>query len=110
MAQGHLIVTDSRTRCIATVTTQSVHAESVSTLARIVDSLAAEVPIEQTVLVGRTEEVVTDLSHDATLLVLGVHGDTRLRTGLALSATTQHCINHAACPVIVIPPARRFTD
>ncbi len=114
MAQGHLVLTNNRTRCIATVTTQSVHAEYTLKLAHIVDSLGTDVTIEQTVLVGRSEDVLTQLSHDAALLVLGAHGDTRLRTGLTLGATTQHCINHAACPIVIIPAAQatasEFTD
>lgn len=103
MAQGHMIVPTGSRRGIATVTTQSVHADCVNTLTRIVGSLNTTVPIKQTVLVGRAEEVLADLAHDSTLLVLGAHGDSRLLTGLTLGATTLYCLRHATCPVVVIP-------
>jgi nucleotide-binding universal stress UspA family protein len=51
---------------------------------------------------GATVDVLTAASTDAQLLVLGSHGHGRLFEA-ALGTVSQHCVRHAACPVVIIP-------
>jgi nucleotide-binding universal stress UspA family protein len=56
-------------------------------------------------VVGQPAQVLVQESRDADLLVVGSRGLGGLKSAL-LGSVGQQCIHHAACPVVVIPPAR----
>lgn len=103
LPQGHIVIRDGAQSGVAVVTTQSVHEDRVSRLADIIGKVDTDILVDQVVAVGPAEEVLVDMSRDAALLVLGSHGDSRVLTGLTLGAVAAHCIQQAACPVVVIP-------
>ena len=61
-----------------------------------------EVRVTPRVVEGRTASVLIDASKDADLLVLGTRGHGGFE-GMLLGSVSQHCVNHAACPVVVVP-------
>ena len=76
----------------------------------LVDAAVAELEVDapevtRTALPGAAALTLIDLSADADLLVVGSHGRTGLRR-LLLGSVASACVQHAACPVVVI----RFPD
>lgn len=53
---------------------------------------------------GVPERVLVSLAEDADLLVVGDHGHGHL-AGFVLGSVSHHVIQHARCPVVVIPHA-----
>ena len=51
---------------------------------------------------GNAARVVLDVAEGADLIVLGSRGLGGF-AGLLLGSVTQHVVNHADCPVVVIP-------
>jgi len=75
-------------------------------LDRVVDDALAELeveapPVTRTAVPGGAVMTLIDVSADADLLVVGSHGRTGLRK-LLLGSTASACVQHAACPVVVI--------
>jgi len=64
------------------------------------------VPVQQQVIEGEPGKTLVAASAEATLLVLGSHGHSRLFQALVGSVTAE-CVRHAACPVVIIPPVHR---
>ncbi|MFB9236541.1 universal stress protein [Plantactinospora siamensis] len=62
----------------------------------------APVPVSAEVVEGRPADVLTAAARDATLLVLGSHGHSRIRHTV-LGSVSEECVRKAACPVVVIP-------
>jgi len=58
--------------------------------------------LDAEVLPGGAADVLVAASADAQLLVLGSHGHGRLFEAV-LGTVAQHCVQYAACPVVVIP-------
>ncbi len=54
---------------------------------------------------GSAAQVLTEASADAAMLVVGSHGHSGIAEALHSSVSTT-CVRHAACPVVVVPPAR----
>ncbi|AHH96991.1 universal stress protein [Kutzneria viridogrisea] len=63
---------------------------------------APAVPVREVLLPGWAPEVLEERSRYAELLVLGRRGYTRL-TGKLLGSVTAHCVQHAHCPVAIVP-------
>ncbi|WP_343602552.1 universal stress protein [Mycobacterium sp.] len=61
------------------------------------------VPITVSAVRGRPAEVVIEASQSADLLVVGTRGRGAF-TGMLLGSVSQHCVQHAACPVVVVRP------
>jgi nucleotide-binding universal stress UspA family protein len=60
-----------------------------------------EVPVEESVIPGHPAQVLIDASQHAALLVVGSRGHGTF-AGTLLGSVSQHCVQHAACPVVVI--------
>lgn len=69
----------------------------------VVERLAAEHPgiqVHAHVVEGRPGDVLVEASRHAALLVVASRGHGSL-SGLMLGSVSQHCVTHAACPVVV---------
>ena len=75
------------------------------TVAAVRDQL--DHPAEVTIRVdeGHPVRVLMDAARTAQLLVLGSRGHGTF-TGILLGSVSRHCVQHAPCPVVVIPPPR----
>jgi nucleotide-binding universal stress UspA family protein len=60
------------------------------------------VEITTRVVQGHPAEVMVEVSTGARLLVLGSRGHSTF-AGILLGSVSQHCVQHAPCPVVVIP-------
>lgn len=65
-----------------------------------------EVCVTRTIVAGRPADVLVQRSREADLLVVGTRGHGGF-AGLLLGAVGLHAVTHAACPVAVVPNARR---
>jgi nucleotide-binding universal stress UspA family protein len=67
-----------------------------------------EVPVGTRVLEGHPAQVLTEATRDADLLVVGSRGHGAF-AGKLLGSVSQHCVQHARCPVVVVrsPDAAR---
>ncbi len=64
---------------------------------------APAVPVQVRVLRGAATDVLADASDGATLLVVGRRGHSGLAELLRLGSTATSCVEHAHCPVVVVP-------
>lgn len=60
-----------------------------------------DVPVLETVAPGHAAQVLIDKSAHAALLVVGSRGHGAF-TGTLLGSVSQHCAQHAHCPVVVV--------
>lgn len=60
------------------------------------------VALEQQVKSGDPRTVLTDLSAEVDLLVVGSRGQGKI-AGAVLGSVSQHLVTHARCPVTVVP-------
>lgn len=81
-----------------------------SVMAKVLDDAIAEVSAEQekpvTVLArvvqGHAAETLMNAANGAQLLVVGSRGHGTF-AGVVLGSVSRHCVQHAPCPVVVVP-------
>jgi len=71
-------------------------------VAEAVDGRRSRVQIVTRVVRGHPAQVLLDAAEGAQLLVVGSRGHGTL-AGLLLGSVSQHCVQHAPCPVVVVP-------
>jgi nucleotide-binding universal stress UspA family protein len=54
------------------------------------------------VIEGHPARVLLDTAKDAQMLVVGSRGHGTF-AGIMLGSVSQHCVQHAPCPVVVVP-------
>jgi nucleotide-binding universal stress UspA family protein len=64
---------------------------------------ATDVTVTRHAVEGQPSNVLVDATGDADLLVLGRRGHSTV-VDVLLGSVTHHCIQHAHCPVVVVPP------
>ena len=70
-----------------------------------VSGIAPGVAITSSVLEGNTADVLVREAKGADLLVVGSRGHGGF-AGMLLGSVSQHCVQHAGCPVLVLRDAR----
>lgn len=87
-------------------TTQKVLAE---TVAEVAAQLDRPVDVLARVVLGHPARVLIDTAEGAHLLVVGRCGHSGL-AGMLLGSVSQHCIQLARCPVVVVPDDQGFSS
>lgn len=72
------------------------------TVAEVTLSLASTLVVQTRVVHGHAPDVLLAAARDAQLLVVGSRGHGTL-AGFILGSTSQRCVQHAPCPVVVVP-------
>lgn len=67
--------------------------------------LRPDLPCEGQVLHGRPQNVLVEEAQGAAVLVVGRRGQGGLAS-LLMGSVSGHVVNHAPCPVLVVPPKR----
>jgi nucleotide-binding universal stress UspA family protein len=66
---------------------------------------ASDAPVSAHVAQGHAAQVLLDASVDASLLVVGSRGHGGFTEAL-LGSVSQHCVQHALCPVVIVRGGR----
>jgi nucleotide-binding universal stress UspA family protein len=72
------------------------------TVAEVVGQGGPHVEVVTRVVQGHPAEVLVEAARGAELLVVGSHGHSTV-AGRLLGSVSQHCVQHAPCPVVVVP-------
>ncbi len=64
------------------------------------------ISVERVVVEGHPAPVLLEMSKDADLLVVGSRGHGQF-AGMLLGSVSEHCVSHAACPVVVVRHQRQ---
>ncbi|MFD1660663.1 universal stress protein [Streptomyces caeni] len=76
-------------------------------LRRTIEEVLGEhsgIPVVPLVVEGHPSLVLTKAARNADLLVVGSHGHGAF-AGMLLGSVSQHCVQHATCPVLVVRTA-----
>jgi len=65
-----------------------------------------QLDVRADVVRGRASSVLLEASQDADLLVVGSRGRGAF-VGMLLGSVSEHCVRHAACPVVVVRPVSK---
>lgn len=65
-----------------------------------------DVSVAKEVYRGHASNILVDASREADLLVVGSRGHGAV-VGMLIGSVSQHCVQHAECPVVVVRPARK---
>ncbi len=60
-----------------------------------------KIPIDLVIVEGHASATLIEMSHEASLLVVGCRGHGAV-TGLLVGSVSEHVVCHAACPVVVV--------
>lgn len=74
------------------------------TIKEALDDLDASIVVTQKLVEGHPTTVLLAAAEDADLLVVGQRGHGGF-AGLRIGSVSRHCVEHATCPVLVVPPA-----
>jgi nucleotide-binding universal stress UspA family protein len=86
-------------------TVKSLRTEARGMIDRALEKVAEDVAgldIEPRVLEGNAPQVLLERGKEADVLVVGSRGFGGFR-GLLLGSVSQQCVQHATCPVVVVP-------
>jgi nucleotide-binding universal stress UspA family protein len=72
------------------------------TVAEVTQSLGSTLVVDRNVAQGQPADVLLQAARHAQMLVVGSRGHGTL-AGFILGSTSQHCVQHAPCPVVVVP-------
>ncbi|SDS71029.1 universal stress protein [Actinoplanes derwentensis] len=72
------------------------------TVAQAQDQQDSPVPVTTRVVQGPAVQVLVEAGKGAELMVLGSRGHGAF-AGMLLGSVSQHCVQHATCPTVVIP-------
>jgi nucleotide-binding universal stress UspA family protein len=72
------------------------------TITEVSGPTGGPVDVVPTVVEGPAAMVLLRMAAGAELLVVGGHGHGAF-TGMLLGSVSQHCVQHAPCPVVVVP-------
>jgi nucleotide-binding universal stress UspA family protein len=72
------------------------------TVAEVSDEVGAPVTVDARVVQGHPVEALLEAAAGAQLLVVGSRGRGTF-AGIVLGSVSQHCVQHAPCPVVVVP-------
>ncbi|MBQ1044156.1 universal stress protein [Micromonospora sp. C32] len=77
----------------------------------VADVASGGAPVQFTthVVRGHPAQVLLDAADGAQLLVVGSRGHGAF-AGMLLGSVTQHCVQHASCPVVIVPSTDRTVD
>jgi nucleotide-binding universal stress UspA family protein len=86
------------------LSTPRLQERALALLDAVVEAVAdGHVPVEPVAVEGQAADVLVGQARDAELLVVGSRGHGRL-VGALVGSVGQGCLDHAPCPVVVVPP------
>jgi nucleotide-binding universal stress UspA family protein len=72
------------------------------TIAEVTTQLERPVAVLARVVHGHPTQMLLDAARGARMLVVGSRGHSTF-AGILLGSVSQHCVQHAPCPVVVVP-------
>ena len=72
------------------------------TIAEVSEQVLAPVTVHARVVQGHPVQALLEAAADAQLLVVGSRGHGTL-AGIMLGSVSQHCVQRAPCPIVVVP-------